>query len=115
MSVIWDRSRPHDRRERLFGGRGEVRVWSLGAAAPRRPFGAVLACELEAGATVGPHVQSNLSEIVVVLEGEGTATVDGTPAAVGAGSVVELPLAKTLALENTSQDRPLRYLIVKAG
>jgi uncharacterized cupin superfamily protein len=114
MTTIWDRSRPHDRRERLFGGRGEVRVWSLGAAAPMQPFAAILACELEAGGTVGTHVQSDLSEIVIVLEGEGTASVDGATARLGAGSVVELPLGKTLAIENGSANGPLRYLILKA-
>jgi uncharacterized cupin superfamily protein len=112
---MWDLARPHDRRERLFGGRGAVVVWNLGAAAPSPPFGAILACELEAGGSVGRHVQAELSEIVIVLEGDGVATVDGAPAPIGPGSVVELPLGKTLALENGSATQPLRYLIVKAS
>jgi mannose-6-phosphate isomerase-like protein (cupin superfamily) len=33
----------------------------------------------------------------------------------GPGDVVHLPLGAVLSLENRSAERPLRYLIVKAG
>ena len=111
---MWNRSWPHDRRERLFGGRGTVRVWSLNDAAPRAPFEAILACELEAGGSVGAHAQVEFAEILIVLEGAGIATVGGASRPIHPGSLVQLPLGETLALENTSGDLSLRYLIVKA-
>jgi quercetin dioxygenase-like cupin family protein len=84
-----------DRREGLFGGEGAVLVWDLLRGAGAEPFSAVLACELEPGGRVGRHVQQRDPEIVIGLEGEGTAEVDG------------------LAIRNRSREAPLRYLIVK--
>jgi mannose-6-phosphate isomerase-like protein (cupin superfamily) len=112
---VWNRSEPHDRRESLFGGAGAVLVWNLCAAGPRRPFGAILACELEGGASVGPHIQQELAEIVIVMEGQGVAHVAGATVTLHPGAVVEVPLGHTLALANGSPLDPLRYLIVKAG
>jgi quercetin dioxygenase-like cupin family protein len=109
---VWNRASPHDRRERLFGGRGAVRVWSL--SDPRPPFAAILACELEPDGSVGEHVQQAHAEVVIGLEGEGVARVGGAPRPLAPGVVVELPLGQTLALENGSTRHPLRYLIVKA-
>ena len=40
--------------------------------------------------------------------------VGGSAVSMRPGIVVELPLGQTLALENASPERPLRYLIVKA-
>jgi uncharacterized cupin superfamily protein len=88
---------PHDRRERLFGGSG-----------------AVLACELEGGSSVGPHRQEEFAEVLIALEGEGVARVGDAPRVLRPGVVVELALGQTLALENASSELPLRYLIVKA-
>ena len=102
------------RREALFGGRGEVLVWDLLGKEALRPFTAVLACELEAGGFVGPHVQSDFAEIVVFTEGEGRVEVSGEARDVGEGSLVPLPLGKVLSIENLSKERPLRYLIIKA-
>jgi len=102
-----------DVRTALFGGRGAVRVWSLLARAAE-PFTAVLSCELEPGGSVGRHVQEAFPEIVVGLEGDGEATVDGEPRPLRAGDVVHLPLGSVLAIENRSSERPLAYLIVKA-
>ena len=92
-------------------------MWNLcEAGAPRAPFGAVLACELEADGSVGAHLQEELAEIVIVVEGEGTACVGGGgPVALSAGSVVEVPKGHTLALANGSSTGVLRYLIVKAS
>jgi quercetin dioxygenase-like cupin family protein len=112
---VWNRSHTHDRRERLFGGDGAVLVWNLCDASPAPPFGAVLACELEGGGRVGPHVQQEFAEVVIVVEGEGTARVAGSPVTLQPGVVVQVPLGQVLALENRSPEQPLRYLIVKAG
>lgn len=103
-------------RMNLFGGHGEVRVWNLLAdrPLPTKPFTAVLSCELEPGGTVGRHVQEHFPEIVIGLDGEGEATVDGQPYPLTTGEVVHLPLGAVLELRNRSEASPLRYLIVKA-
>ena len=103
----------HDTRHQLFGGSGTVRVWAL-VDAPRTPFTAVLACELEPSASVGVHVQQQYPELVIAVAGVGSVRVDGELRPFVAGSVVELALGQTLAISNTSSEEPLRYLIVKA-
>lgn len=112
---MWNPSDPHDRRERLFGGAGAVLVWNLCEAEPAPPFGAILACELDRGGRVGPHVQEEFAEVVIVVEGSGVAHVAGAPVPLQPGVVVQVPLGHTLALENGSPRLPLRYLIVKAA
>ena len=110
--------RPEDREpflhEDLFGGQGEVRVWDLLGRRALPPFEAVLSCELEAGGSVGAHRQATADELVVILAGEGTATVDGIEQRLEPGSVVTLALGALLALSNTSDQAPLSYLIIKA-
>jgi len=91
-----------------------VLVWNLCGAAPEPPFAAILACELEGGGSVGTHLQQEFAEVLIVVEGEGVARVGGSPVPIQSGAVVQLPLGQTLALENASAERPLRYLIVKA-
>jgi quercetin dioxygenase-like cupin family protein len=112
---VWNRSWPHDRRLRLFGGSGAVLVWNLCDGGPKPPFGAILACELEGGGSVGTHAQQEFAEVVIVLEGQGRAHVAGAPVPLQPGVTLEIPLGHTLALENGSPQDPLRYLIVKAG
>ena len=110
---LCDRSLPHDVRQGLFGGQGAVRVWAL-TARPAQPFTAILACELEAGASVGPHVQEHDPEIVIAISGSGTVSVNGVAASFSSGQVIELAHGHTLAIDNTASTDPLRYLIVKA-
>ena len=112
--TMWDRESAHDRRAGLFGGRGAVRVWDLAGNPRVAPFSAVLACELEPSSSVGKHVQQRDPEIVIVLEGSGTALVGGEARALRPGAVIELPFGVSLALENGSESEPLRYLIIKA-
>src|SRR5687768_2558896 len=112
---MWSRDQEHERVAELFEGRGNVRVWNLCPDAPIKPFTAVLGCELEPSASVGPHVQQHYDEIVIVLEGHGMASVDAQRVALEPGSVVGLALGQILSLENTSSVAPLRYLIIKAG
>ena len=101
-----------DARADLFGGNGVVKVWSLMQQAAE-PFTAVLWCELEPGGSVGAHRQEAFPEIVVGVEGEGEATVDGKPFPLRAGDMVHLPLDSVLALRCIGE-APLRYLIIKA-
>ena len=72
-------------RDALFGGEGTVTVWDLLGRAAAPPFTAILGCELEARGSVGRHVQEEFAEIVIGLEGEGVATVDGAERALGPG------------------------------
>jgi len=78
------------------------------------PFAAVLACELDPGASVGAHVQAEYPEIVIFVEGAGTVRVNGNAIAVSSGTTVPLPLGAALAIENDSERVALRYVIVKA-
>jgi quercetin dioxygenase-like cupin family protein len=110
---LFQHDMPHDVRRELFGGKGVVRVWSL-RDAPALPFRAVLACELEPGASVGTHLQEHFSEIVIGIAGSGSVLVNGSTSAFGPGLVVELPRGHTLAIANDSDSAPLRYLIIKA-
>jgi quercetin dioxygenase-like cupin family protein len=104
------------RHEALFGGRGEVRVSDLlGRPSPLAPFVAVLACELAAGGAVGAHVQTDVSELVIFVEGRGRVRAGGRAQEVGPGAVVPLALGEALSIENARADAPLRYLIVKAA
>lgn len=107
--------RPPARREALFGGRGAVFVWDLLGAPQAGPFTAVLYCELEPGGSVGRHAQQHYPELVIGLDGEGTAQVDGRSLPLRPGDVVHLPLGAVLAIENRSTELPLCYLIVKAS
>lgn len=104
---------PYRQRD-LFGGEGEVLVYNLLGRRAIPPFEAVLACELAPGGSVGAHVQQTAHEILIVTDGEGTATVDGEPQSLRPGAVVLLPLGTELTLENGSDSELLRYLIVKA-
>lgn len=111
---MWNRDDAHDARSGLFGGRGIVRVWNA-VQSPIAPFRAILACELEPLASVGPHVQGELAEIVIVVSGTGRASVNERGYELASGVVLELPLGDTLSLENVSGTEPLRYFIVKSG
>lgn len=106
---------PPSERHDLFGGNGRVLVWDLLRDKAALPFRAVLSCELEANGRVGGHVQETYDEIVVGLTGYGEARVDGKAQAFGPGAVVHLPLGSALELINEAPDKPLRYLIIKAG
>jgi uncharacterized cupin superfamily protein len=110
----YQRDRAHDCRRDLFGGSGIVRVWSL-VDAPKLPFTAVLACELEPGASVGTHVQEYSAELVIGISGTGSVAVNGVGSEFGPGKVVELALGHTLSIANASGQTPLRYLIVKSS
>lgn len=111
---LFSRDLPHDARRELFGGSGTVRVWSL-APAPRLPFTAVLACELEPGASVGAHSQEHYPELVIGISGSGRVGVNGVTSSFSAGTVVELALGHTLEISNGSREAPLRYLIIKSS
>lgn len=103
------------RRDALFGGTGSVRVQPLERGALPPPFTTALLCELSPGGTVGAHVQQTDSELIIALEGEAVAYVDGAAHALSPGGVAGLPLGAKLELDNASAKAPFRYLIVKAA
>lgn len=105
---------PADVREALFGGEGAVKVWNLLGRQRAAPFTAVLSCELDPNGSVGEHVQQADPEIVLGVEGEGEAAVNGEWHPLRPGDVVFLPLGSTLQIRNRA-DVPLRYLIIKAA
>lgn len=98
----------------LFGGQGEVRIWDLFGTTHLPPFESILACELDPGGSVGAHQQATADEVLVVIEGQGTAGVDGEVRHLEAGSLVALPLGSLMTLQNLSDEGALRYLIIKA-
>ncbi len=103
-----------DRREGLFGGTKAVFVWDI-LPGPPSPFSAVLACELEPGGRVGKHLQQRDPEIVICTGGEGVALVNDVAHPLTPGAAVALPHGQSLAFENTSEDTPFCYLIIKAA
>jgi quercetin dioxygenase-like cupin family protein len=111
---VWGTAKTPFVRADLFGGSGEVAVWDLLGGRATPPFGAVLACELAPGGSVGKHRQQELPEVVIGLEGDGEASVNGVAQPLGPGDVAHLPLGAVLAITNRSATAPLRYLIVKA-
>lgn len=111
---MWQGTGTVSRRQALFGGVGEVRVWSL-LDGTLPPFECVLGCELDPGGTVGRHVQEKSAEVVVITEGEGLAHVNGQPYPLTPGQVVLVAQGQVLDLANHSQKDPLRYLIIKAS
>lgn len=103
-----------DVRTSLFGGTGSVKVSDLLGPRAAPPFSAVLFCELDPGGSVGLHQQQRDPELVIGLEGDGEATVQGQRTPLGPGNVVYVPFGATLSLRNLSTEEPLLYLIVKA-
>ena len=105
---------PNDTRAQLFGGQGTVRVWDLLAGRPLAPFSAALACALEAGGSVGPHVQQHDPELVLCAQGDGEILVDGHARPFTPGEIALLPQGCSLEIRNRANHQPLRYFIVKA-
>ena len=105
---------PNDTRSELFGGKGSVGVWDLLAGRPFAPFSAALACELEAGGSVGRHLQQRDPELVLCAQGHGEILVDGKARPFTPGEVALLPHGSSLEIRNGANDRPLRYFIIKA-
>ena len=87
---------------------GKARIWPLaeGTAA------FVGRLELDAGVTVPLH-RDETEETIVVLEGGGSITVDGTVSEVGPGSVVFMPAGAAVTFANGST--PLVAVQVFAG
>ncbi len=98
--------------EGLFGGEGKFLRFPMysGAAAP--PFTVIAETEMAPGARAGLHVQPDQQELLYVLAGNGTFTIDGECTVVRPGDAILARAGVNFALSNTSME-PLRYLVVK--
>ena len=85
---------PADKRSNLFGGKGDVLIWNLMGARQLPPFSALMLCELSPKGTVGTHVQQTSHEMLLVVAGEGIATVGSTQHPLAPHTVIHLPLVK---------------------
>ena len=103
----------HFQQHDLFGGKGRVDIWDLLQGAAASPFTEVVRCRLQGRGRVGAHRQQNCSELVIALQGQGRAWVDGQEQSLSQNQVAFLPWGAALELENLS-DEPFDYLIVKA-
>jgi mannose-6-phosphate isomerase-like protein (cupin superfamily) len=97
----------------LFSGKGEVKIWNLLRRPDQEPFKAILWCELEGNGSVGTHYQKEYPEIIVCLQGHGSAVIGHETFALAPGICVHLAQGQTLALKNEA-NHPLTYLIIKA-
>ena len=101
------------RRRDLFGGHGEVQIWSLLHPNALDPFKAALWCELEPSGVVGRHLQQHYPEILICLAGEGIIKIGQQTHTFVPGVCLTLPLGEIL--EITCGERlPLSYMIIKA-
>ena len=99
--------------QELFDGKGEVKIWNLLRQPDQEPFKAVLWCELEGNGSVGTHYQKEYPEMIVCLQGSGSAVIGHEIFALAPGICVYLAQGQTLALKNEA-NLPLTYLIIKA-
>ena len=101
------------RRRDLFGGHGEVQVWSLLHPHALDPFRAALWCELEPSGVVGRHLQQHYPEILICLAGTGTVNIGQQSHDFIPGVCLTLPRGEILHITCGDQ-APLNYLIIKA-
>lgn len=97
----------------LFGGKGVFRRWpyySEGDGVP--PFAMIVETEMEPGSYAGLHTQTDQHELLYILEGAGTFTINGKTQPVRQGDALMAPAGALFALANPG-GRPLRYLAVK--
>jgi len=70
--------------------------------------------EVAPGTAGVPH-RVNREEVLLVLSGQLTATIDGTGATVGAGEVVLVPAGARVALDNASDAAATAWVTTSAG
>lgn len=100
--------------QQAHGGRGEIRNVFLFS---RKDFSTALQfliySEIQPGDSIGYHTHGNNEEVYVILEGEGTMTVNGESRTVRAGDVLLNRAGWSHGLENTS-GAVLRLLVFEA-
>ena len=103
------------RREAVFGGAGELLIWNLIEGTPQAPFASAAACQLAPGGHIGEFKEERNPELIIVIEGKGTALVNGSAKGLSEGDSLQIEVGATLALKNDSAEVPLRYLVVKGN
>ncbi len=92
-------------------GVGEVRAtWVYRAEDFETPLQFLIYTEVPPGTSVGLHTHGNDEEMYVILDGEGTMTVNGETRVVKKGDAILNKPGWTHGLENTS-DKVLRMLV----
>ena len=97
----------------LFGGKGLFRRASYYSDKDGiLPFTVIGETEMEPGSYAGIHTQPDQHELLYILEGQGSFTMEGETMEVKQGDALMAPAGTNFALSNTSA-KPLRYLVVK--
>lgn len=97
----------------LFGGKGifhRAAYYSEGDGI--LPFTIIGETEMAPGAYAGIHTQPDQHELLYILEGAGTFTIEGETMDVKQGDALLAPAGTNFALSNPSA-KALRYLVVK--
>jgi mannose-6-phosphate isomerase-like protein (cupin superfamily) len=75
---------------------------------------AVVKClYIDPGQQAPPHVHSNCVDVMVIVQGEGTATVDGEERRVGPGDVILNPRSTLHGLRNDGDERVV-WLVIQS-
>ena len=73
---------------------------------------AVVKCSyLEPGQETPPHIHQNAVDVIVIVEGEGEATVDGKKRRVSAGDVILNPSGTLHGIKNDGSERLTKVVI----
>ncbi len=59
---------------------------------------------IEPGIEMDPHIHKNEEEIIYILSGKGTVSVDGKLESIKQGSVIKLPIGSEHYIHNTSNE-----------
>jgi mannose-6-phosphate isomerase-like protein (cupin superfamily) len=103
-----------ERRESVRGGVGTVRLREVVASGDMVGVDFVSLVTLEPGASIGEHRHEGSEELYLILEGEGTASLDGTQFSVGRGDSYIVKDGHTHGLAN-GPERPLSIVAVLAS
>ncbi len=98
--------------EGMFGGQGRFHRWTHYTETDAPPFTVIAETEMAPGARVGLHTQPDQQELLYILEGRGSFTLDGSTHEVEAGDAILARAGTHFGLSNPSP-HPLRYLVVK--
>ena len=100
---------PSQARESIRGGQGRAVAVDILGADEMAGVAAMSVLTLEPGTWIGEHLHTETEEVYLVLDGQGTGSLDGESFAVGPGDAWVVRSGHTHGLRN-SPDTPLRFL-----